>query len=99
MSEHTYPAGHQQQRRHVPPRRGQGFLGLTASLTIVGAILLYYTNAAASQCRSSLKAHAGPAVCHGLAAAAQHVQLPLAACVIACAVVFGITFAWSLLWA
>ncbi|HUA41452.1 MAG TPA: hypothetical protein VMA32_07805 [Streptosporangiaceae bacterium] len=99
MSENTYPAGHPQLRRHVPPRRGQGLLGLTATLTIVGAILLYYTNATASQCLSTLKSHSGLAACHGLAAAARHVQLPLAVCVIACAVVFGITFAWSLLWA
>jgi hypothetical protein len=99
MSEHPYPASYRQVRRHVPPRRGQGFLGLIASLTIVGAILLYYTNALASQCRATLKPHAGPAACHGLAAAAHHIQAPLAICVIACAVVFGIAFVWSLLWA
>jgi hypothetical protein len=61
--------------------------------------LLYYTNALASQCRSAVKLHAIPAVCHGLPAAAQHLQAPLAVCVIASAAVFGIAFAWSLLWA
>ena len=99
MSEHPYPTGYRQVRRHVPPRRGQDFLGLAATLTIVGAILLYYANAVASQCRSILKPHAGPAVCHGLAAAAHHLQLPLAVSVIACAAVFAIAFVWSLLWA
>jgi hypothetical protein len=99
MSEHPAPVGYRQVRRHVPPRRGQGFLGLSASLTVVGAILLYYTNAVASQCRSTLKPHAAPAVCHGLPAAAHHLQGPLAICVIASAVVFGIAFVWSLLWA
>jgi hypothetical protein len=99
MSEHPYPVGYRQGLRHVPPRRGQGFLGLAASLTIVGAILLYYTNAIAGQCRSALKPHAGPAVCHGLPAAAHYLQWPLALCVIVCAAVFGIAFVWSLLWA
>jgi hypothetical protein len=99
MSEHPYPAGYRQVRQHVPPRRGQGFLGLAASFTIVGAILLYYTNALASQCRATLKPHAEPAMCHGLPAAAHYLQGPLAVCVVACAVVFGIAFVWSLLWA
>ena len=99
MSEHPYPVGYRQLRRHVPPRRGQSFLGLSASLTIIGAILLYYTNAIASQCRSTVKLHAGSAVCHGLPAAAHYLQGPLAVCVIASAVVFGIVFVWSLLWA
>jgi|SRR5215472_17790284 len=99
MSEHPYLAGYQQARRHSPPRRGQSFLGLAASVTIVVAILLYYTNAFASQCRATLKPHTGLAACHGLAAAAHHVQGPMAICVIACAVVFGIAFVWSLLWA
>jgi hypothetical protein len=99
MSERPYLGSCRQVRRHSPPRRGQGFLGLTASLTIVGAILLYYTNALASQCRATLKPYTGPVTCQGLAAAAHHVQGPLAICVIACAVVFGIAFVWSLLWA
>jgi hypothetical protein len=99
MSEHPYQASYRQARRHVPPRRGQDFLGLSASLTIVGAILLYYTNAVASQCRSTPKLHAGPAVCHGLPTAAHYLQGPLAVCVIASAVVFGIAFVWALLWA
>jgi hypothetical protein len=99
MSEHPYPVRYPQMRRHVPPRRGREFLGLSASVTTVGAILLYYTNALASQCRSIVKLHAVPAVCHGLPAAAQHLQAPLGVCVIASAAVFGIAFAWSLLWA
>jgi hypothetical protein len=99
MSEHPYPAGYPQVRRHSPPRRGQGFLGLAATLTTVGAILLYYTNALASQCHAILKPRTGPAACHGLAAAAHHLEGPLAVSVIACAVVFGIAFVWSLLWA
>ena len=99
MSERPYPVAYRQVPRHVPPRRGQGFLGLSASLTTVGAILLYYTNALASQCRSTLTTHAGRAVCHGVPAAAHHLQAPLAICVIASAAVFGIAFVWSLLWA
>lgn len=99
MSDHPYPASYRQVRRHSPPRRGQGFLGLAATLTAIGAILLYYTNALASQCRAALKPHTGAAACHGLAAAAHHLQVPLAICVTACAVVFGIAFVWSLLWA
>jgi hypothetical protein len=99
MSERPYPVGYPQVRRHVPPRRGQGFLGLSASLTTVGAILLYYTNSLASQCRSTLAPHAATAVCHGLPAAAHHLQGPLAVGVIASAAVFGIAFVWSLLWA
>ena len=99
MSERPYPVAYRQVRRHVPPRRGQGFLGLSASLTTVGAILLYYTNATASQCRTAVKLHAMPVVCHGLPAAAHHLQGPLAVGVIASAAVFGIAFVWSLLWA
>jgi hypothetical protein len=99
MSEHPYPASHRHVRRHSPPRRGQGFLGLAATFTAVGAILLYYTNALASQCRATLKPHAGPAACQGLAAAAHYIQVPLVICVIVCAVAFGIAFVWSLLWA
>jgi hypothetical protein len=99
MSEHPYPVGDRQVFRHVPPRRGREFLGLSASFTVVGAILLYYTNALASQCRPTVKLHAIPAVCHGLPAAAHHLQAPLAVGVIASAAVFGIAFVWSLLWA
>lgn len=99
MSDRPYPLASRQVRRHVPPRRGQVFLGLSASVATVGAILLYYTNAAAGQCRSTAKLHGMPAVCHGLPAAAHHLQAPLAVCVIATAAVFGIAFVWSLLWA
>jgi hypothetical protein len=75
------------------PSRGQGFLGAAISVTIVGAILLYYTNAVASPCRADVKSGA----CSGLAAAAHHIQGPLSICVIASVAVFAITFIRSLL--
>jgi hypothetical protein len=85
--------------RHTPPRRGQGFLGATASLAIVGAIAEYYTNAAASRCRDDGTSHVGRSACTGLAGFAHHVQLPVTIAVIACVAVFAVTFVWSLLWA
>jgi hypothetical protein len=82
---------------HGLPRRGQSFLGAAASLAIVGAILLYYTNAFASHCRADPKAPAGRGACAGLAAAAHQLQAPLSVCVIACVAVFVIAFIRSLL--
>jgi hypothetical protein len=99
MSKHPYTAGHQQASGHSPPRRGQGFLGATATLAAIGAILLYYTNALASQCRADLKPRTGPGACSGLPDAAYHLQGLVTAGVIACVAVFAITFIWSLLWA
>ena len=92
-------ASNRQALQHSPPRRGQGFLGATATLAIIGAFLLYYTNAFASRCRADLKAHGGQEACGGLPGLAHHLQLPVTAAVIACVVVFALTFAWSLLWA
>jgi hypothetical protein len=91
MSKHPCFAGHRL------PRRGQSFLGLAATLAIVGAILLYFTNAFASHCIESRKAPAGPGACSGLAAAAHQLQAPLSICVIACVAVFVVAFIWSLL--
>jgi hypothetical protein len=85
--------------RHTPPRRGQSFLGATASLAIVGAIFLYYTNAAASRCKPETGPRGGAAACSGLAGLAHHIQMPVTIGVIACVAVFAVTFVWSLLWA
>jgi hypothetical protein len=92
-------AGHRQALRHSPPRRGQSFLGATASLAIVGAILLYYTNSLASRCKADLASRSGHAVCAGLPGLARHVQLPVTVAVIVCVGIFAVTFVWSLLWA
>ena len=99
MSKHPDRVGYRQAQQHSPPRRGQGFLGATATLAIVGAILLYYTNAFASQCRADLNPRTGPGACSGLAKVADHFQGLMTVSVIACVVVFVITFIWSLLWA
>ena len=85
--------------RHFPPRRGQGFLGATATLAIIGAIILYYTNALASKCAADVRQRTGQAICSGLPGLAHHLRLPITVGVIACVVVFAATFVWSLLWA
>jgi hypothetical protein len=99
MSGHPDAIGFRKGLRHTPPRRGQGFLGATATLAIVGAIAEYYTNAFASRCRPDGRSHTGQSVCTGLAGFAHHVQLPVTIGVIACVAVFAVTFVWSLLWA
>jgi phage shock protein PspC (stress-responsive transcriptional regulator) len=99
MSVHPSAAGYRSRMRHTPPRRGQGFLGATASLAIVGTFVLYYTNAFASRCREASKPRIQQAVCSGMAGLAHHLQLPVTIAVIAFVAVFAATFVWSLLWA
>ena len=98
MSLQRNAASYRQALKHTPPRRGQGFLGATATLAIAGAFLLYYTNALAGRCKAEMS-RTGQAVCSGLPGLAHHLQLPVTVGVIACVVLFAVTFVWSLLWA
>ena len=99
MSKRPYTAGYRQAPGHRPPGRGQGFLGAAATLAALGAYLLYWTNALAGQCRAAVNPPTGPGACSGLPAIAYHLQGLVTAGVVACVVVFVITFIWSLFWA
>jgi hypothetical protein len=81
-----------------PPHRAKDFLGLAFTVAIIGAILLFATNALASQCRVDLHPRTGPGACSGLPAIADHIRGIGALCVLACAALAAIAFIWYMFW-
>jgi len=82
-----------------PPRhRGKNVLAVTASLAVVGAFLVQFTNGLANRCATELNAGAGTPACSGITAMAQHAQLAVAVSVAICAALAVIAFIWYMFW-
>jgi hypothetical protein len=71
-------------------------LGGAATLTIIGAILLYVTNSIAVRCRAPASSRLG--ACSGVPAFANRADPFVTWTVAACAAVTIIGFAWYMLW-
>jgi hypothetical protein len=81
-----------------PPNRAKDYLGLTVTLAIIAAIVLYITNSLAGRCRAGLTSRLRPGRCAGLAAVAGHAAGIVAVGAAACAALFVVAFIWYMCW-
>jgi hypothetical protein len=74
------------------------FLGATATLAIVGAILLFLTNGVAAHCAATADPRTGTRVCTGAVGVAAHIRGIMTLCVLACGVLAVGAFIWYIFW-
>ena len=84
--------------RRPPSSIAKDFLGATATLAIIGAIVLQATNRLASPCGAGPAPRAAPGACSGVSALAHHVDGVVTLCAIACAALAAAAFIWYMLW-
>src|SRR2546423_7626116 len=84
--------------RRRPSSIAKDFLGATATLAIIGAIVLQVTNRLASPCGAGPGPRPGPGACSGVAALAPHVDGVVTLCAIACGALAAAAFIWYMLW-
>lgn len=73
------------------------FLGATATLAIIGAILLSLTNGVAAHCAAA-DPRTGARVCTGATAVAAHIRGIMSLCVLACGALAVAAFIWYIFW-
>ena len=81
-------------RRNAPFHLAKEILGVTVTLAIIGAYLLYMTDGLAARCAAE---RTGPGTCSGLPAFASHVQGIVTICAGTFAGLAVIAFIWYLL--
>ena len=81
-----------------PPHQAKDFLGATATLAIIGVILLQVTNSLARPCRAQPNLRAGPGTCAGISAIANHAHEVVTWGAAACAALAAATFVWYMFW-
>jgi hypothetical protein len=81
-----------------PPHQAKDFLGATATLAIIGVILLQVTNFLARPCRAKPNLRAGPGTCAGISAVANHAQGVVTWGAAACAALAAAAFFWYMFW-
>jgi len=74
------------------------FLGATATLAIIGAILLFLTNGVAAHCAAAADPRAGARVCTGATGVAAHIRGIMGLCVLACGALAVAAFIWYIFW-
>jgi hypothetical protein len=74
------------------------FLGATATLAIIGAILLFLTNGVAAHCAATADPRTGTRVCTGAVGVAAHIRGIMTLCVLACGVLAVGAFIWYIFW-
>ncbi len=84
--------------RGRPSSIAKDFLGATATLAIIGAIVLQVTNRLASPCGAGPGPRPGPGACSGVSALAHHVDGVVTLLAIACAVLAATAFVWYMFW-
>jgi hypothetical protein len=81
-----------------PTNQAKDFLGLTVTVAIVAAIVLYITNSLAGRCRAGPSPRARPGRCAGLSAVASHAAGVVTVGAAACAALFVAAFIWYMFW-
>jgi hypothetical protein len=84
-------------RRKGPFHLAKEFLGVTVTLTIIGAYLLQMTDGLAHRCAADLNERNGRGTCSGMPAFASHVQGIVTVCVGTCAALAVTAFIWYML--
>jgi len=70
------------------------FLGATATLAIIGAMLLFLTNGVAAHCAAAADPRTGARVCTGATAVAAHIRGIMTLCVLVCGALAVAAFIW-----
>ena len=84
-------------RDRAPFHLAKEILGVTVTLAIIGAYLLYLTNGMASRCAADLNERTGPRTCSGMLAFASHVRGIVTIGAATCAALAVIAFIWYML--
>jgi lysylphosphatidylglycerol synthetase-like protein (DUF2156 family) len=84
-------------RDKAPFHLAKEILGVTVTLAIIGAYLLYLTDGMASRCTAQLNARTGPATCSGVPAFASHVRGIVTICAATFAFLAVVSFVWYML--
>jgi hypothetical protein len=84
-------------RDKAPFHLAKELLGVTVTLAIIGAYLLWMTDGLAHGCAAQPNPRTGPGTCSGLAAFASHVRGIVTVGVVCCVALAVIAFIWYLL--
>jgi predicted secreted protein len=84
-------------RDRAPFHLAKEILGVTVTLAIIGAYLLYLTDGLASRCAAERNERTGPGTCSGMPAFASHVRGIVTIGSGTCAALAVIAFIWYML--